>query len=64
MADQFWTIFAAVLGANLLTVVFVWCCVSISRREQARESPGVYMWGFLLTFGFLAGGFYVAMGGT
>ncbi|WAJ27383.1 hypothetical protein [Antarcticirhabdus aurantiaca] len=60
----FWTILAAVLGANLLTVTFVWCCVQVSRREQAKEHLSVYLWGFLGVFGFLGVSFYIAMGGT
>lgn len=62
--NLFWTIFAAVLGANILTVVFSWCCININRRERALEGPGTYLMGFLLVLGFLGGSFYIAMGGT
>lgn len=59
----FWTIFAAILSANLLTVAFVWAGVNISRREQRREPLGVYLWGLLLPLLFCGGGLYLAFGG-
>lgn len=59
----FWTIFAAILSANLLTVAFVWAGVNISRREQRREALGVYLWGLLLPLLFCGGGLYLAFGG-
>lgn len=39
----FWPIFGAVLGANLLTVCFVWAAVNVSRRESAGQPIRAYM---------------------
>jgi hypothetical protein len=30
----FWTIFGAVMGANLMTFVFVWGCVAYTKHER------------------------------
>lgn len=48
MADTYIAVFAAVLGANLLTVCFVWACFHISRREQRQEGVGAYLIGFVM----------------
>jgi hypothetical protein len=48
MAVNFWTVFAGVISANLLTVLFVWSCIRISRREQNKESLGGYLGGMLM----------------
>lgn len=60
----FWQIFAAVLAANLLTVAFVWGCVNISRREEAKESYWLYLGVVCMTLFFCTGAMYIAMGGT
>lgn len=54
------TVFAAVLSANLLTVMFVWGCVNISRREQRTEGPGVYIGAFLMPLLFGLGSLLIA----
>lgn len=59
----FWQVFAAVLGANLLTVTFVWSGIQVGRRERATEPLGVYIWGFILPMVFCAGSLYIAFGG-
>lgn len=59
----FWQVFAAVLGANLLTVAFVWAGVQVGRRERAAEPLGVYIWGFVLPLVMCAGALYIAFGG-
>jgi hypothetical protein len=55
---NFATILAAVLGANLLTVVFVWACINISRREERKESVGVYLIGFVMPLAFFCAAMY------
>lgn len=57
---NFWTIFAGVICANLLTVMFVWGCLNISRREQRQESAGVYIGAFLMPLLFGLAGFMIA----
>lgn len=65
---QFWTVFAAVLAANLLTAMFVAGMVTYSRHERegtagsrASHIPAI---SFLLPLLFLVGGLYIAFGGT
>ncbi len=60
----FWTVFSAVLTAGMLLVAFVWACINISRREQAKEPLGLYLAVVVMVFAFAFGGFYLAMGGT
>lgn len=60
---DFWTVFGAVLGANLLTVAFVWGLREYSRHEQAgtegsRDSFTPLI-GILLPMGFLTLTLYV-----
>lgn len=62
MSDLFWPMLAAVLGGNLLTVGFVWSMINISKREDRKESPGVYMIGFLLPMAFLIAALAIALG--
>lgn len=57
---DFWTVFAAVLCAGLLIVMFVWACVNISRREERKESLGIYFWAMLLPLGFAGMSFMIA----
>jgi uncharacterized MnhB-related membrane protein len=57
---SFDALFAAVLGANLLTVMFVWGCVNISRREQRQEGPGAYLGAFLMPLIFAAASMMIA----
>lgn len=64
MSDLFWPMLAAVLGGNLLTVAFVWSMINISKREDRKESPGVYMIGVVLPLAFGAIATYLAFGGT
>ncbi len=54
----FWTLFLAVLAAGILLVAFVWACLNISRREQAKEPFGIYLSTMLMVFAFLAAGLY------
>lgn len=65
---DFWTIFAAVLAANLLTAMFVAGMVAYSRHERegtagsrASHFPAL---SFLLPLFFLVGGLYIAFGGV
>jgi predicted membrane channel-forming protein YqfA (hemolysin III family) len=59
--NLFWTVFAAVLGANLLTVCFVWACINISRREERKESLGLYLGCAMMPLLFLIAGLYTAL---
>lgn len=61
---DFWTVFAAVLDAGLLLVLFVWVCVNVSRREQRNEGLGAYIWGMLAVMGFAGIATYIALGGA
>lgn len=65
---DFWTVFAAFLAANLLTISFVWGLREYSRHERegsagGRDShtPAIAV---LLPALFLAGALYLAFGGT
>lgn len=57
---DFWTVFAAVLCAGLLLVMFVWACVNISRREERKESIGLYFWAMMLPIAFAGLSFMIA----
>jgi hypothetical protein len=61
-AMNFWTIFAAVLGANILTVCFVWSGIHVAKREINREPLGIYLVGMLMPLLFLGAGLYSALG--
>lgn len=64
---DFWTVFGAVLGANLLTVAFVWGLREYSRHEQAgtagQSSSHAAAIAILLPLAFGAGALYLAFGG-
>lgn len=60
----FWQVFAGVLGANLLTVGFVWACLNISRKEQRQESFGIYLSVAVMTLAFCGASLYLAFGGV
>lgn len=65
-SDLFWQVFAAILGANLLTVGFVWAMMHYSRLERdghTHEAKFPIYCGMFLPLFFLAGGLYVAFGG-
>lgn len=57
---DFWTVFAAVLCAGLLLVMFVWACVNVSRREQRQESLSLYLGAMLMPLGFALLSFMIA----
>ena len=65
MADThlFWQVAAAVLIANLLTVMFVWAGVHISHKERRQESFWLYLGCFLMPMLFALGAFSIANGG-
>ena len=53
--DMFWPVFAAILSANLLTVMFVWAAVTYSRHEKNGTAGGSGSHGPALTMvGILA----------
>jgi len=58
---EFWTIFAAVMMANLLTVGFVYSLFLHSKREKGQDDTPwhVIYGGALLPFIFLIGSFYL-----
>ena len=64
MTELFWPMLAAVLGGNLLTVMFVWAGLHISKREQTGESPGFYVLAMIMPLLFAVGAMYIAFGGT
>ena len=61
MAETFWAVFSALLAANLLTVLFVWACVNISRKEERKEPFGTYLIAFLMPLAFLLLGLMTAL---
>ncbi len=62
---NFWGVFAAVLGANLLTVMFVWGMVTYSRHERegtAGSRASHIPWAaFMMPTLFLIGGLMIAL---
>ena len=61
---DFWTVFAAFLAANLLTVMFVWALYSYSKLErdgQASEAKSTIYIGMALPMLFLIAGLYTAL---
>jgi hypothetical protein len=58
---NFETVFAAVLTANLLTVMFVWAGYHVSKREHNKEGPGFYIGAFLMPMVFCAGSLMIAL---
>lgn len=58
----FWTVFAAILGANLLTVCFIWSCVKIAKLESRDEGYLGHLGGVLLPLAFLFAGIYTVIG--
>lgn len=63
-AMDFWTAFAAVLAANLLTVMFVWALYSYSKLERdglASEARSTIYIGMALPMFFLIGGLMIAL---
>lgn len=50
MGDQFWEIFAAVLGANLATAAFLWGAVASYIQHKKGD---IHDWGRLPTFAML-----------
>ena len=58
---NFWTVFAGVISADLLTVMFVWSCFHISRREQSGEPLGGYIGGMLMPLLFCLFGLLIAL---
>lgn len=65
MTDQFWAIFAAVLGANLLTAAFIWGAITYTRLErEGREetaSGRLPLLMMLMPAGFLLGSLYLVL---
>lgn len=64
MEIQFFMIFSAVLGANLLTVAFVWACVQISQIEHGGGTPSqrhIYFRVLLMVLAFFGGTFWLTM---
>lgn len=62
--DLFFAVLGAVLGANLLTVSFVWAMINISKREEERRDiPSVYWAGMLMPLAFCGVSAYIAFGG-
>jgi hypothetical protein len=57
----FGVVFAAVLAANLLTVMFVWAGFHVSKRERNLEGPGFYIGAFLMPLVFCAGSLMIAL---
>lgn len=55
---------SAVLAANMLAIVFVWCAINVGKRERAQEPLGTYVWGMVAVLLFSAGAMYLAFGGT
>jgi len=60
----FWPIFGAVLGANLLTVCFVWAAVNVSRRESAGQPIRAYMPALIMPLLFCGVALMIAFGKT
>jgi len=61
---DFWTAFAAILAANLLTVMFVWALYSYSKLERdgrASEARSTIYIGMALPLAFLIAGLYTAL---
>jgi hypothetical protein len=57
---DFWTVFAAVIAANLLTVMFVWGIVTYSRHER-EGTPGNIPWAaFMMPLLFALAGIMIA----
>jgi hypothetical protein len=57
----FWTVFAGVISANLLTVMFVWAGWHVSHRERNLEGPGFYIGAFLMPMVFCAASLMIAL---
>lgn len=57
---SFWTLFAAVISANLLTVGFVWAVINISRREKTGEPFTAYLPMMLMPLLFCGGALLIA----
>jgi hypothetical protein len=57
----FWTVFAGVLTANLLTVMFVWAGFHVSKRERNIEGPGFYIGAFLMPLLFCVVSLLIAL---
>lgn len=65
--EPFWTIFAAVMFANLLTVGFVWGMVQYTRleREERAGDARVGVWSaILMPMLFLIAGLLIATDST
>lgn len=61
---DFWTLFAAILAANILTVMFVWGMYSYSKLEKegrARDADSSIYIGMALPMLFLLAGLYTAL---
>lgn len=65
MNTDFWTVFAAVLAGNLLTVMFVWGMYTYSRHERdgtaGSRASNVPWAAFMMPLLFLAGGLMIAL---
>ena len=60
-SQVFWPVFAAVIGANLLTVMFVWGIVQTARREANGEKHGFYLAVTIMPLAFAAAGLMIAL---
>jgi len=59
---DFLPIFAAVLGANLLTAMFIWGAVNVSRRENAGERvPNHYFIALVMPLAFCGLAYYAVV---
>ena len=61
--DDFFKLVAAIIAANLLTIVFVYAVVTFSRAEREnnvkREDALTLIAGTAMTFGFMLYGMYL-----
>lgn len=63
----FWQVFAAVIGANLLTVCFVWGVFSYSKLEQqgrSREATKFHFFAVIAPMFFAMGAVMIAFDGV
>lgn len=67
MTDIFWQVFAAVLGANMLTGCFFWGLIAYHRHElngtAGSKKSHLPLMAILMPMAFAILGTYVAFGG-